>query len=90
VELPDSQPYEAETLWALPIGHDLYELRNSPWYAYDLNWGDVVQCIGAEDDLPLVITVSRRSGHQTLRVIFQSAASEADRDSTLARLNQMA
>jgi hypothetical protein len=33
---------EVETPWARALGEDLYELDNTPWYAYGLSWRDVV------------------------------------------------
>jgi hypothetical protein len=59
IDLPEDDAYRAETVWALPLGGALYELRNSPWYAYDLNWGDVVACLAVEEDFPRVRRVVR-------------------------------
>jgi hypothetical protein len=44
VELREDAGTGGEQLWARPLGDDLYEIRNVPWYAYKLNWGDVVRC----------------------------------------------
>ena len=33
-----------ERVWAKRLGNERYEIRNTPWYAYDTNWGDVVVC----------------------------------------------
>jgi len=71
VELPEEAGTSGERLWARPLGDDLYEIRNVPWYAYKLNWGDVVRCEGLSPaDLPIVQEVIERSGHRTLRVFF--------------------
>jgi hypothetical protein len=64
-------------MWAVELGDDLYELRNSPFHAYDLNFGDVVYATADSPDLkPEVRRVVRRSGNQTLRVLFAKGQSE--------------
>jgi hypothetical protein len=40
-----------ERYWAKPLGDDLYELRNVPWYAYRLNLADVVRAVSEEPEL---------------------------------------
>jgi hypothetical protein len=75
-----------ETVWALPAGGKTYEIRNCPWYAYGINWGDVVRC--AEGELPVVKAVVERSGHRTLRVFFDQALTRKAQDEILARLNE--
>jgi hypothetical protein len=32
-----------ESVWALHLGDDLYGIRNVPFFAYGINWGDVVK-----------------------------------------------
>src|SRR6058998_1200990 len=72
VELPEGAPYGAESLWAKSLGRGLYEIRNSPWFAFDLHFYDVVRAIADEpDEIPKVVKVVRRSGHKTLRVLFK-------------------
>ncbi len=39
---------DVETLWASPLGNDLYRLENSPWYAYGVSWQDVVEAHSPE------------------------------------------
>ena len=33
---------DVETLWAVPVGENLYRLDNSPFFAYRVSWEDVV------------------------------------------------
>ncbi len=80
----------AERLWAKPVAEDLYEIRNTPWYANDLNWGDVVRCEGvSEAGLPIVVEVVGAEGHQTLRLFFTAQASPEERERILERLNEL-
>jgi hypothetical protein len=62
---------DAETFWAKPLGNDRYELRNVPFYAYGLNFGDVV--VARHDDeepeLLMIDRVERPGGHGTFRIM---------------------
>lgn len=37
VDLPHNAEAGGEAMWAKPLGDDLYELRNNPFYAHGLN-----------------------------------------------------
>jgi len=90
IELPPDHwsGKSGERVWARPLGAQLYEIRNTPWYAYDINWGDVVRCGGISPaDLPIVAGVSRRGGHRTMRV-FIFADDDAERDGILGEVER--
>jgi hypothetical protein len=58
-----------ESMWAKPIEGDLYAIRNLPFFAFGLNFGDIVlapDMAGIRE----VQTVVRPSGHRTLRLVF--------------------
>ena len=61
---------EAESLWALPIGEDAYELRNIPWETDALHPREIVRCRRSEDGRLQVVDVLECVGHATLRVTF--------------------
>jgi hypothetical protein len=89
VDLPHRKKTTAESFWAKPLGGDLYELRNSPWYAFDLHFYDLVRAVPTQPgELPTIVEVVQRSGHKTLRVFFTEAVSESDRRTMLAELHQ--
>jgi len=71
VDLPNHWAVGGESFWARPLGNDLYELHNVPFYAYGLNYFDVVK-VDASDPTrkPVVLEVVEPSGYQTLRVVF--------------------
>lgn len=76
IDLPHHWGTGGESLWVRPLGRDLYELRNVPFYAYDLNYLDVVHATEDAPDLkPSVRRVVRRSGHRTLRVFADETIS---------------
>jgi hypothetical protein len=88
VELHDAL-FETESFWAKPLGGDEYELRNSPWYAFDLHFYDVVQAIPDQpDEKPRIVGVVRRSGHRTLRVLFPAEVAEPERLEMLRSLHK--
>ena len=77
-------------MWALPLGGDTYEIRNVPFYAYGLNFLDVVEAASVSTDLdPSIRRVVGRSGHRTLRVIFRKSTPEVKRVPLLQSLNEI-
>jgi hypothetical protein len=90
VDLPNHWDSKGESMWARPLGNDLYEIHNSPFAAYDLNYLDVVLAFAERADLkPKVQGIERRSGHRTLRIIFKTPADRSERDRLLAQLNTL-
>ena len=84
VDLPRHWATGGESMWALPLGGDLYEIRNTPFYAYDLNFLDVVRALAPSPEVkPHVLAVVRRSGHETLRVFFNEPIEESRRTAIL-------
>lgn len=71
VTLTGRQPGEpaSESLWARRVGDDLYEIRNVPFFADHLNYGDIVLCHEPDPDfIPEVVTVVTPSHGLTFRV----------------------
>jgi len=78
-----------ESLWAAPVGPNLYELRNSPWHARNVNWLDVVEAVPkAEDQLPEFVRVHKRSGHRTIHIYILNDG-QARKDEILRRCNEL-
>ncbi len=85
---PDARndpPGSAETVWALPLGDDRYQLKNSPWYAYGASFDDVVYA-PLRDGRPTVKHMVEHGGHFTLRLRVKD---ECDVPAIRARLNQL-
>jgi len=84
VELRQEVGTTGERLWARQVADDLFEIRNVPWYAHKLNWGDIVRCAGLSPaDLPIVREVVERSGHRTVRVFFNEKGVSKDEQETI-------
>ena len=60
-----------ETLWADPVGPDLYRLDNSPFWAYGVSWRDVVEAHPDPDGMLRMTRVVEKSGHRTVRVFMK-------------------
>ena len=60
-----------ESVWARAIEGDLFAIKNLPFFAFGLNFDDVVRA-PMEGELREVRAVIRRSGHRTLRVLFHA------------------
>ncbi|SFU55567.1 protein of unknown function [Pustulibacterium marinum] len=71
VALPNHWATSAETLWATPLGEDLYQIENVPFYAYGLNYKDIVKAnIIGKAEIPLAHELVKKGGHQTFRLSF--------------------
>lgn len=90
IDLPSHPSTGGESLWAQPLGNNEYELQNSPFYAYGLNFLDVVRATVMEPgQIPTVQAIIRRGGHATLRVFFLEAVAVADRLALLDSLTDL-
>jgi hypothetical protein len=71
VDLPQHWATGGESLWARALGDDLYEIDNIPFYAYGINFQDVVRAnVHHPDQKPRVEKIVHTSGHRTLRFFF--------------------
>lgn len=60
-----------ETLWATNLGEDKYRIDNSPFYTCGVSWLDVVFApFDKNEGFPTFQKVVSKSGHRTLRVVF--------------------
>lgn len=87
VDLPNHWVAASESMWAESLGNDLYRIRNVPFFAYGLNFYDVVRATSDSPDLnPEIREVVESSGHKTLRLIFNPVV---DREKQVALLNEL-
>jgi Domain of unknown function (DUF4265) len=88
IDLPNDGVVGGESVWAKPLGGDLFEVRNSPWHAYDVHFGDVVRAIPRNaDEKPWFREVVKPSGHKTLRVLFPKETPEVEQAGLLDQLS---
>jgi hypothetical protein len=61
---------EVETLWAFDLGNGRYKLDNTPWYAYGVSTGDVIEAEPEEPGhFPVFRKVVAKSGYRTVRIV---------------------
>ena len=60
-----------ESMWAREIEGDLFAIKNLPFFAFGLNFDDVIRA-PMEGELREVRAVIRPSGNRTLRVVFHA------------------
>ncbi|MDT8316367.1 MAG: DUF4265 domain-containing protein [bacterium] len=88
IELPNHWAIAGESIWALNLGGDVFELKNVPCYAYDLNMGDRVLALIQPPDLILrVQKVVAKSGHRTLRALLHENVDLGEWKKLTARLS---
>lgn len=89
IDLGDDPDAGGESMWALPLGDDLFELRNTPFHAYALNFRDVVKAVSRAPSLkPSILEVVRRSGHRTIWIAFASEVPTDRCEAYAASLNE--
>jgi hypothetical protein len=87
VRLPNHWAVAAETLWATPRGDDLYTIENTPFFAYGINYKDVVRAKKIEQSpYPEVIEVVERSGNRTIRMMLKDTLETEKRSMILETL----
>lgn len=87
IDLPNHWAIGGESFWATNLGNDRYRLENVPFYAYGLNFLDIVRATpDSEETIPEIREVVRRSGRKTIRVMFKEAV---DRERQAELLNTL-
>jgi hypothetical protein len=90
IDLPNHWLWKGESMWARALGNDLYELENSPFCAYGLNYKDVVHAVAERPtEKPRISRIERRGGHRTLRFRFPDKVDRPERDRILGKLTGM-
>ena len=75
----DEGNVEVETPWVTPLGNNRYRLENSPFYAYNVSWEDIIEAVKEDTDgFPVFTKVLEKSGNRTVRVIFDPPVEEGN------------
>lgn len=90
IDLPNHWASSGESMWAKPLGDDLYEIHNTPFYAYGINFLDVVKVDSTDEtQKPIVLEVVKPSGYRTLRVYFNESIEKESRIDLLKGLKNL-
>lgn len=78
----DERGADVETLWAYELGDDLYQLANTPFFAYGVSWEDVVSApYDPDEEFPTFREVVSKSGNRTVRILFDIPVEEGNESS---------
>jgi hypothetical protein len=82
-------PADVEQLWAKPLGDNLFEIGNIPFFVKGISYADVVEAVADPEGELWYRSLVRPSTHETLRVIVFRESSDprplADRVANLRR-----
>jgi len=65
-------------MWAVEVRLGRYQLRNSPFYAYEVSLEDIVEAERGEDGQLVFKRVTIRGGHSTYRLVLEREISSSD------------
>ena len=71
-----------ETLWGERVGTNSYRVDNSPFWAYGVSWKDVIEAHPDPDGMLRMTRVVEKSGHRTVRIMFELSNEELKRPAT--------
>jgi hypothetical protein len=80
---------DAETPWAVSLGGNLYRIDNTPFFAYRISAGDVVEALPESDGFLFFERVVRKSGHRTVRVMLRDSAEVEPGPTLLADIKRL-
>jgi len=79
-----------ESLWAEPLGNDLYKIENVPFYVYGLSFQDIVRATPESENQILEIRELKiASGHRTFRVFFKEQIDKAQQEAILDSMKNL-
>jgi Domain of unknown function (DUF4265) len=68
-----------ETLWAVCVGEGLRKVDNIPFFTFGISLGDIIKTIVDSDGFEEFVSVVKKSGHSTYRLILCGEAIPEDR-----------
>ena len=67
---------DLETLWADNLGGGRFRLDNTPWYAYEGYWQDIIEATADADGQLQFQRVVEKSGNRTIRIAAEKPFSD--------------
>jgi Domain of unknown function (DUF4265) len=80
--------FESETVWSEEISNNKYRIRNTPFYAKDVSFQDVVKAKKIGQDLCFENHLLR-SGHSTYRIILDNKISNIEFQENWKRMENL-
>tara|TARA_Y100000588_G_scaffold383571_1_gene473187 strand:+ start:2852 stop:3328 length:477 start_codon:yes stop_codon:yes gene_type:complete len=89
VSLPNHWMIGGESMWAEPLGNNIYRLENVPFFSYSLNFKDEVEAKPDEDGILEIEKVVKRSGNSTLRIIFDKKVTREQQEKYIKIIREL-
>lgn len=90
IDLPNHWATGGESLWAESLGNNLYKIDNVPFYAYGLNYQDIVRATADSEELkPEIKELVTASGHRTIRLYFNSDINKTNQEAILDSMTNL-
>lgn len=87
IDLPNHWAVSGESMWATPLGNDLFRIENIPFHAYGLNYHDIVRATpDSEEFIPEIRELVEKSGHRTFHVNFEKQIKKNQQEQILSSL----
>lgn len=84
IDLPNHWATGGESMWAEPLGDNLFKIKNAPFFAYGLNYDDVVRATADSESLkPEIRALVESSGHRTFRLFFNKELTREQQEDIL-------
>ena len=90
IDLPNHWAIGGESMWAKPLGDNLYQIENVPFYAYGLNYKDIVLATpDSEGVIPEIRKLIEPSGHRTFRLFFEKHVNKGEQEEILNSMKNL-
>ncbi|AHM59309.1 hypothetical protein D770_05210 [Flammeovirgaceae bacterium 311] len=90
IDLPNHWAIGGESMWAEPLGNDLYKIENVPFYAYGLNYQDIVRATPEPDEqIPEIRELIESGGHRTFRILFKKEVDKEQQEKILDSFREL-
>lgn len=90
IDLPNHWAIGGESMWAKPLGNNLFKIKNIPFYVYGLNFHDIVRATADPEELkPRIRELVEPSGHKTFRVFFNKDIKRGQQEKVLDLMKEL-
>lgn len=89
LEPSDWHDHTTESVWAVPLGGNKYQVQNVPFHAYGVSYNDVVIAKPDQEGRLIVEEVLERGGHSTYRVILNPKTTAEEFEAAWEKLGSL-
>ena len=76
-------------MWAEPLGNNVYQIENVPFFSYGLNFKDTVEAFPDSDGILEISRVIDRSGNKTIRAIFRDHIAKGQQEEYIENIMKL-